>query len=88
MLFNISIISFARRATMLYESTRGQYKKVSSAEAIKLGIAPDGGLFVPSEIEQISASELSEMTGLSYQDRAAVILKKYLSDFSEEEISD
>ncbi|TEB12636.1 Threonine synthase [Pelotomaculum sp. FP] len=71
---------------MLYESTRGEFRKVSSAEAIKLGIAPDGGLFVPSEIKKISASKLAEMTGLTYQDKAAIILTDYLSDFTEEEI--
>lgn len=71
---------------MLYESTRGEFRKVSSAEAIKLGIAPDGGLFVPSEIKQISASQLAKMTGFSYQDKATLILKEFLSDFTEEEI--
>jgi len=71
---------------MLYESTRGEFGKVTSAEAIKLGIAPDGGLFVPSEIKQIPANILAEMTGFSYQDKAAFILKEYLSDFTEEEL--
>jgi threonine synthase len=71
---------------MLYESTRGEFRKVSSAEAIKLGIAPDGGLFVPSEIKQISASQMAEMAGFNYQDRAAFILKEFLSDFTGEEI--
>ncbi len=32
---------------MYYRSTRGGLNSVSSAEAIKMGIAPDGGLFVP-----------------------------------------
>ena len=35
---------------MMYISTRGYDKKFSAAEAIKQGIAPDGGLFVPEEI--------------------------------------
>jgi len=34
---------------ILYESTRGDKKHVSSAEAILSGIAPDGGLYVPAE---------------------------------------
>lgn len=71
---------------MFYESTRGECRKVSSAEAIKLGIAPDGGLFVPSEIKQIAASQLADMTGFSYQDKAFFILKEFLSDYSEDEI--
>ncbi len=33
---------------MQYESTRGEAKKVSFQEAVLQGIAPDGGLFVPS----------------------------------------
>ena len=32
---------------MLFVSTRGQVDKVSSAHAIKEGLAGDGGLFVP-----------------------------------------
>lgn len=73
---------------MLYESTRGQFEKVAAAEAIKMGIAPDGGLFVPDEIPHISMEELKEMTGLSYQERAAVILEKYLTDYSAVEINE
>lgn len=73
---------------MLYESTRGQFEKVAAAEAIKMGIAPDGGLFVPDEIPHISMEELKEMAGLSYQERAAVILEKYLTDYSAVEINE
>ncbi|OPX90667.1 MAG: Threonine synthase [Pelotomaculum sp. PtaB.Bin013] len=73
---------------MLYESTRGQFKKILSAEAIKLGISPDGGLFVPCEIPMISINRLKEMTNQDYQARAAVILKEYLTDYSEEEIDE
>jgi len=41
---------------MNYQSTRDSKISFSSAEAIKTGIAPDGGLFVPSEIPSLSAS--------------------------------
>jgi len=34
---------------MKYESTRGKTARVTAAEAIKMGIAPDGGLFVPEK---------------------------------------
>jgi threonine synthase len=71
---------------MLYESTRGEFRKVSSAEAITRGIAPDGGLFVPSEIKQISAGSLAELAGMDYQNKAAFILKEFLSDFTEQEL--
>ena len=71
---------------MLYESTRGEFRKVSSAEAITRGIAPDGGLFVPSEIKQISAGSLAELAGMDYQNKAVFILKEFLSDFTEQDL--
>lgn len=71
---------------MLYESTRGQFRRVSPAEAIKMGIAPDGGLFVPGEIPLVTGERLKEMTALSYQDKAVCILKEFLSDYTREEI--
>ncbi|OPY58951.1 MAG: Threonine synthase [Pelotomaculum sp. PtaU1.Bin035] len=73
---------------MLYESTRGQFKRVLSAEAIKQGISPDGGLFVPHETALISRDQLKEMVGLSYQAQAAIILRKYLTDYTSEEINE
>lgn len=73
---------------MLYESTRGQFRRILSAEAIKLGLSPDGGLFVPREIVPISEEQLKKMTGLSYQDKAVMLLKEYLSDYTEEEIKE
>ena len=47
---------------MMYISTRGYDKKFTSAEAIKQGIAPDGGLFVPETIPQLSKAEIMGMT--------------------------
>ncbi len=71
---------------MLYESTRGQCRKVSSAEAIKMGIAPDGGLFVPCEKVKVSQDQLKEWAGLDYRGRAVCILKEYLTDFTVDEL--
>ncbi|OPX90447.1 MAG: Threonine synthase [Pelotomaculum sp. PtaB.Bin104] len=73
---------------MLYKSTRSQLQPVLSAEAIKLGIAPDGGLFVPKEIPNIKEEELKAMASYSYQRLAAAILKKYLTDYTETEIEE
>ncbi|TEB13464.1 threonine synthase [Pelotomaculum propionicicum] len=72
---------------MLYESTRGQYGRVSAAEAIKLGLAPDGGLFVPCRDVIFTEERLISMAGLSYQDRAIRILEEYLGDYTREEIA-
>ncbi|MDD4768150.1 MAG: threonine synthase [Desulfotomaculaceae bacterium] len=71
---------------MLYESTRGNYRRVSAAEAIKLGIAPDGGLFVPCDRVVIDSKKLQDMVKLDYRERAYLILKEYLDDYTEDEI--
>ena len=72
---------------MLYSSTRSATGPfVQSAEAIKRGLAPDGGLYMPGEIPVISQDELEEMAGLPYPERAARILGKFLTDYSEEEL--
>lgn len=72
---------------MQYQSTRGKCKPVPAAEAIKMGIAPDGGLFVPEEIPQLSPGELQDMLPLSYTGRAVRVLEKFLTDFSTAEIT-
>ena len=49
---------------MKYISTRSDKYKVDSAEAIKTGIAPDGGLFVPEEIPQVALGEIEGFASL------------------------
>jgi len=72
---------------MNYVSTRGKNKeKVSSAFAIKTGLASDGGLFMPESIPQISSDELKKLIPLSYEERAATILSKFLTDYTYEEL--
>ncbi|MGC7846174.1 threonine synthase [Desulforudis sp. 1088] len=71
---------------MLYESTRGGQKGLTSAEAIKQGIAGDGGLFVPDSRVRFSLEQIAAMAGMSYQDRAATVLAPYLTDFTAGEI--
>ncbi|HEY9061424.1 MAG TPA: threonine synthase [Pseudobacteroides sp.] len=73
---------------MLYESTRGGLKSKLSAEAIKMGIAPDGGLFVPSAPVKLSPEEIYSLVNLSYQERAVFILKHFLDDYSIDELSE
>jgi len=69
-----------------YSSTRGKYNSVSAAEAIKMGIAPDGGLFVPDSIPKVAAPTWSQMANQTYQQRACDILALYLEEFTAEEI--
>lgn len=60
--------------------------RVSSAFAIKQGLAPDGGLYVPEYIPAIDQSFVSSLLEMSYPEMAAEILSLYLDDFSKEEL--
>ncbi|MFZ5648511.1 MAG: threonine synthase [Bacillota bacterium] len=73
---------------MHYVSTRGGGQAVSSAEAIKAGIAPDGGLYVPDTPVKIEAGQIEEMKKADYCGRAAAILQHYLPDFTPAEIGE
>ncbi len=70
---------------MFYQSTRSDLEKISSAQAIKQGIAADGGLFVPTETVKI---DLAALLPLTYPQRAALILEPYLSDYSKAELNE
>lgn len=73
---------------MFYESTRGGLKGIKSAEAIKIGISPDGGLFVPEDGVKLSSEDLEQMVNMTYQERAIAILKHFIDDYSDEEITE
>ena len=73
---------------MLFVSTRGQVGKVSSAHAIKEGLAGDGGLFVPQSFPSLSLDSILGMHALSYEQRAVRILENFLTDYSVEELAE
>jgi len=71
---------------MQYRSTRNNQYSVTSAMAIKTGLAPDGGLFLPEAIPQVSISEIEALSSMTYNERAVDILSRFLTDFSHDEI--
>ncbi len=73
---------------MLYRSTRGNCSNVTSAEAIKRGLAADGGLFVPEKVIHFDNEQILKMSGMSYQERALSILEGYLDDYTLSELRD
>lgn len=74
---------------MKYISTRGNVDPVSAAEAVKLGMVPGSGLFVPEEIPAISLQQLNQWKDLSYAQLAGKIFSLFLEgDFSEKEINE
>ena len=72
---------------MLYQSTRGNVKRLAAAEAIAQGLSEDSGLFVPESFPQISAQTISEIASKPYKDIAAYIMGLFLEDFSAEELT-
>ena len=64
---------------MYFISTRGG-EKVTGAEAIVQGLAKNGGLYVPETFPKISAEEIDAMSDMSYPERAAFVLGKYLAE--------
>lgn len=61
---------------MNFIDTRGG-SSVSGAEAIVHGMAEGGGLYVPESFPPVTEEEFSAMLGMSYPERAALIIRKY-----------
>lgn len=70
---------------MNFVSTRGG-EKVTGARAIVKGLSENGGLYVPEKFPEVSVEELESMLSMSYPERAAEILFKYLDDYDKEEL--
>ena len=70
---------------MSYFSTRGG-ECVTASQAILLGLAPGGGLYVPAMFPQITRRKLAELTDMDYRQRAVTILRTYLEDFTPEAV--
>ena len=64
---------------MQFQSTRDPNTIVSSSEAILRGLAPDGGLFVPTAFPK---AELEDWKSLSYPELAEKVLAGFLTDYS------
>ncbi len=72
---------------MKYISTRDTSKTpltVSSAEAIKRGLAPDKGLFMPTNIPTLTENDLKAIMDMPYAQRAADILGRFLTDYDKD----
>ncbi len=71
---------------MKYCSTRDSAHLVTDAQAIVAGLAPDGGLYVPTEIPSLTLSELEGLCRCDYAERAADIMARFLPSFTFEEL--
>lgn len=73
---------------MQYCSTRDASVRVDAAKAIAQGLSRDGGLFCPTEIPKITNEEFLKLLEMSYQQRAAFVIGKFLTDYSAEELNE
>lgn len=73
---------------MQFKSTRDGKVSVSSAMAIKTGLSPDGGLFLPESIPSVDLATIESLASMSYNERAKKILGLFLTDFTDEELTD
>ena len=74
---------------MLYKSTRGQSPEVSFSEVLLGGLAPDGGLYMPTSIPKFSIEEINDFKDLQFHELATEILFPFVEgDIDKEVFSD
>ena len=65
---------------MKYVSTRGDRSERGFSDILLEGLAPDGGLYLPTHYPKVDAATLARWRGLRYADLAFEILSLYISD--------
>ena len=65
---------------MNYISTRGDQTPRGFSEILLEGLAPDGGLYLPTHYPKVDAATLARWRGLSYAELAFEILSLYIDD--------
>jgi threonine synthase len=68
------------RAELKYISTRGDQTERHFCEILLEGLAPDGGLYLPTPTRKVDDATLSRWRGLSYAELAFEILSLYIDD--------
>ncbi len=71
---------------MKYISTRGDQNERSFSEILLEGLAPDGGLYLPTQYPQIDDATLTRWRGLSYAELAFEILSLYIDDIPSDDL--
>ena len=71
---------------MKYISTRGQCEPQNFEEVVLTGLAPDGGLFIPEVVPQISREQILSWKNLSYADLAYEVIRLYVAGAVEDEV--
>ena len=65
---------------MKYISTRGDRTERGFSDILLEGLAPDGGLYLPTHYPQVDAATLQRWRGLSYAELAFEVLSLFIDD--------
>jgi threonine synthase len=71
---------------MRYISTRGDANERGFSEILLEGLAPDGGLYLPTHYPHIDAATLQRWRGLPYAELAFEILSLYIDDIPKSDL--
>ncbi len=72
---------------MTFISTRGYSNPQETfLDVVQMGLAPDGGLFLPKEFPHITLEEIQLLQNLSYQERLFLLLQKFELSLSDEQL--
>ena len=63
--------------TIRYISTRGQSPELSFSQVVLAGLAPDGGLYIPTSLPHFSREKIEAWKGLDYPSLATEILTPF-----------
>jgi threonine synthase len=63
-----------------YISTRGGGEPQTFEQVLLTGLAPDGGLYVPTELPHIDVKQLADWKNLSYVDLAVEVVAPFVGD--------
>lgn len=65
---------------MKYESTRGGCPQQNFEQVLLTGLAPDGGLYVPTELPHFSLEEIASWRELSYPELAMKVIAPFIGE--------
>jgi threonine synthase len=69
-----------------YISTRGDQAERGFCDILLEGLAPDGGLYLPTHYPQVDAATLAKWRGLPYADLAFEVLSLYIDDIPADDL--
>ncbi|MDT8335277.1 MAG: threonine synthase [Desulfurivibrionaceae bacterium] len=71
---------------MKYISTRGGIAPISFSEAVMMGLATDGGLLLPEEIDRVDRGTLARWRALPYRQLAFEVISRFVDDIPADDL--